>query len=133
MEDIQALLDVTFAFVDDLLVKYGEFYPVAAAMKSDNTIVHVGTYDGNDNPSTDKVLEDLKEALREGEYKAAVILFDVKVDNPATQAKTDAVAVWVESKHLEEAYHFYYPYTLNDTRELEYGESWVVNKAKEVY
>lgn len=102
MEDLERLLDATFPFVEDLLKKHGEFFPLASAIDKSDSITHVGTYDGDEQPKSDKVIADLKVGLREaaknGDYKAIAIFYDVRVIDPNTNQKTDAVAVFVENK-----------------------------------
>jgi hypothetical protein len=134
MQDIERLLNAVFPFVDDLLVKYGEFYPVGAALKIDNTVAHIGTYDGDDHPISSDVISGLKAGLRsqEKQYKAFVIFYDVKVTAPNTKAKSDAVAVLVEHIDSDEAWTFYYAYKLNNSK-LEYSESWKERKEKEIF
>jgi hypothetical protein len=55
--DIEQQLNSTIPFVEDLLKKYGEFFPVASAVKTDGSIVQVGTYDGDEKPLSDKLKE----------------------------------------------------------------------------
>lgn len=64
MEDFERLLDATFPFVKDLLKKHGEFFPLSSVIDRNNSIAQVGTYDGNEQPKSDKVIEDLKTGLR---------------------------------------------------------------------
>jgi hypothetical protein len=46
---IQRLIDSTFPFVEDLLLKYAEFFPLAAAVTTNGNIAQIGTYAGDDN------------------------------------------------------------------------------------
>jgi hypothetical protein len=131
------LIDKTFPFVDTLLIKYGEFFPVAMAVKTDGTLASVATYDGNERPLSDGVIESLKEALRDGykkgEYVAGVIFYDVRVIDPFTKEKKDAVAVLYESANDNVAKKYFYPYILTKERELSYTEGWNDTLEKEVF
>src|SRR5262245_16332534 len=100
MNDIERLLDCTLPFVEDLLKKYGEFYPLASAIKNDDSIAQIGTYNGNDNPLSETVISDLKNGLRakQDDYKSMTIYYDASVVDPNTGHKTDAITVHVESK-----------------------------------
>ena len=126
MEDFEKLLDATFPFVEDLLKKYGEFFPLASAIDKTDRIAQVGTYDGDEQPLSDKVIADLKVGLRQGakkgDYKAIAIFYDVKAVDPNTNQKTDAVAVIVENGSI--AYKLFFPYTLTKDSVLTFGESW---------
>ena len=98
------LIDETFPLVDRLLEKYGEFFPLAAAVLQDDSLASVATYDGDEKPKSDTVIADLKEAIKKGfingEYKAAVIFYDVYAVNPSTNIKSDAVARAYNSTYI---------------------------------
>jgi hypothetical protein len=131
------LIDMTFPFVDSLLIKYGEFFPVAAAINKDGTISTVATYDGNERPLSDDVIKSLKNALIDGaikgEYTASVIFYDVRAINPYTGEKGDAVAVWFENSDDSVGKRFFYPYVLSEKRELSYSEGWNNTIEKEIF
>ncbi|QEC67661.1 hypothetical protein FRZ67_10290 [Panacibacter ginsenosidivorans] len=137
MNYIMEILDATFPFVEDLLTKPGEFYPLSSAVDNKDSVAFVGTYDGDENPESNTVIKDLKAGLKQGvergDYKAIAIFYDVKVIDPDTNQKTDAIAVIVESKDEEDAYTFYYPYKLTKDKNLNYGDSWKTKKEKEIF
>lgn len=64
MNDIEKLLVSTMPFVEGLLKNHGEFFPLASAIKTNDSIAQVGTYDGDDRPLSDKLIVDLKKAFR---------------------------------------------------------------------
>ena len=121
MSDIQRLIESTFPFVQDLLSKYGEFYPLAAAVTTSGNIAQIGTYDGEEHPLSDKVIEGLKRGLKakQADYKSIVIFYDVRVLAPTTKLKTDAVAVFAETRNEETAYLIFYPYVLTNDKKIE--------------
>lgn len=135
MEDFERLLDATFPFVEDLLKKHGEFFPLASAIEATDSIAQVGTYDGDEQHISDKVIADLKVGLREGakkgDYKAIAIFYDVRAIDPNTNQKTDAVAVIVENSNI--AYKLFFPYTLTKDGVLTFGESWRNDIDKEIF
>ena len=137
MEDFERLLDATFPFVEDLLKKHGEFFPLASAIEKNDSIAQVGTYDGDEQPKSDKVIADLKVGLREGaksgDYKAIAIFYDVRVIDPNTNQKTNAVAVIVENTKDTKAYKLFYPYTLTKDSILTFAESWRNDIDKEIF
>ncbi len=93
MTGLQRLFDSTFPFVEGLLKKNSEFFPVASAIKNNEDIAQVGTYNGDEKPLSETVIEQLKAAFKakQNEYKIIAIFYDVKVSN--ADIKTDAVAV----------------------------------------
>lgn len=136
MDDFEKLLNTTFPFVEDLLKKYGEFFPLASAIDKNGKVVTVGTYDGNEHPVSEKVIADLKAALqngaKKGEYNASTIFYDAKVIDPNTNEKTDVVIVFAESKNDTTAYKFFYSYQLKDNV-LTFGNSWKTTTEKEIF
>ncbi len=137
MNDIQTLINSTFPFVEDLLKKHGEFYPVASAIEPNDSITMVGTHDGNDKPLSQIVIDNLKTVLKQGaskgQYKTIAIFYDVKTVDPNTKEKTDAIAVFVEHKEGKTAYIFYYPYKLTANRELTISKSFGSGTDKEIF
>ena len=63
MNDIERLVDNTFPFVKSLLKNYGEFLPLASAVKTNNTIAQVGTYNGDERPLSYQLIADLKKSF----------------------------------------------------------------------
>jgi len=135
MDEIQRLLDTTFPFINSLLVKYGEFFPLASAIDSNGQISQVGTYDGVDNPLSDKLVNDFKDIFRakKDKFNSIAIFYDVKVVNPKTGLKTDAVAVFGENKIDRTSYIFYFPYSLTTDKKLSYLDSWMNTNHKEIF
>ena len=135
MSDVQRLLDNSFPFVEELLKNYGEFYPLASAIRADDSIAQIGTFDGNDNPLSEQVIAVLKKGLRakKENYKSIIIYYDVRVINPFSGQKTDAVAAYFESKYDKTAYVFYYPYVLTKGRCIEFFKSWKEEAGKEIF
>jgi hypothetical protein len=135
MNDIERLLDSTFPFVENLLTKCGEFFPLASAIKTDDTIAEVGTYFEEEKPISDKVIAQLKKSFRakKEDYKTIAIFYEVRVVNPNTNLKTDAVAVFVETKNEDTSYIFYYPYIFKTDKQLVFSDSWKEKNNKEIF
>ncbi len=135
MNDIEKLLDSTMPFLEGLIKKHGEFFPLASAIKTNDSIAQVGTYDGDDRPLSDKLIADLKNALRakRNDYRTIAIFYDVKVVDPSTKVKTDAIAVFVETKNDDSAFTFYYPYTLTTDKELIFSNPWKNKMGIEIF
>jgi hypothetical protein len=122
------LIDSILPFVESLLEKYGEFFPVAAAVLKDGNIATVATYDGNEQPLSNDVIESLKNALRAGaadrEYLAGVIFYDVRVINPFSGEKTDAIVAHFEGIDDPVAIKYFYLYILTEENKLSFSEGW---------
>ena len=133
MNDIERLLNTTLPFVEDLLKKYGEFYPVAGAVKMDDSISQIGTYDGNEHPLSEDVIESLKKGALayQSDYKAFAIFYNVSIMDSASKEKIDAIAVLVESRNVDESWTLYYSYTLTG-HQLSFCESWRIEKKREI-
>ncbi len=134
MKHAELLLKTNMPFVEDLLVQYGEFFPVASAIKVTGEIVQVGTYGGSDCPLSSALIEDLKTALKakQADYLTVAVFYDVHVTNPNTNIKTDAIAVFIETLAEENAHTIFYPYTLTD-QQLAFENTWKEFARKEVF
>ena len=124
MDNIKKLIETNLPFVESLLTEYGEFYPLASAINNSNDIQQIGTYFGKEEPTSNEILTELKNAFRskKDDYKAVAIFYDVRVLNPNTNLKTDAIAVFIEIKKEDNGFMFYFPYQLAD-RQLIFSES----------
>ncbi len=135
MNEIERLLVSTFPLLVNLLEKYGEFFPLASAIKTNNTLVQEGTYEGDEQPPSNTMLANFKSAFKANrdDYNAITIFFDVRVMNPNTNSKTDAVAVFAEMKKDSVAFNFYYPYVLSTNNKLTFSEPWSTEVPKEIF
>lgn len=101
-EDAEALLNVALGFAEEQLAKYKEFYPFGVAMDPDGQIAMVATDFGSDAPNSQEVIDQLKEAFRSGassgSYRATALVADVRITDPATNKKSDAVAVRIDHR-----------------------------------
>lgn len=57
----------------------------------------------------------------------------MRVVDPDTKVKTDAVAVFVETKNDDSAFTFYYPYTLTKDKQLTFSNPWKNKMTKEIF
>jgi hypothetical protein len=134
LNDVQMLIDKTLPFVENLLNEYGEFFPMSSVIRMNDSISFVSTYDGNDRPPSEKVIMDLKKTINKEKekYKVVAIFYDVKVIDPSTKLKTDAVAILVETKNDINAYTFYYPYQKGGDNKISFSKSWKIIIDKEI-
>ncbi|KAK6033570.1 site-specific recombinase, phage integrase family [Ostertagia ostertagi] len=130
------LIDSTLPFVEELLIKYGEFYPLASAVTVSDSISQVGAYNGDDKPPSDKVIMDLKTGFKakKNDYKCVTIFYDVIVAKPDTTQKVDAVAVFAESQGDDFGCVIYFPYELTNAKELKFQDgAWKELNDKEIF
>jgi hypothetical protein len=137
LSELGYLIDKSLPFAEDLLKKYGEYYPFSFVLNVDNTVQGVGRHDGNDKPDSQDVIKGLKEVLKletkKNKIKGIAVFYDVKTTDPNTKQKTNAIAVFVEHKDGKGAYTFYYPYKLTDKKELTFGESFGNATTREIF
>lgn len=122
--DVEYLMNETIAFADQMLSEHGEFFPYGAAMTPNGEIVSVAGYEGSEQPPSQKLIDLLKGGFRQsasnGEYKATVIFYDVRVSMPDGVGKSDAIAAALD--HREDySVVVFFPYKL-DGGEIQYGE-----------
>ncbi len=135
MHDIERLIESTLPFVEELLMEYGEFFPLASAIQTNDTISQIGIFDGDEQPLSSHVIENYKTAFKakKEEYKTIAIFHDVRVIDPKTNIKTDAVAIFTESKNDSIAYTLFYPYTLTSDKILAFSDPWLDENQKEIF
>lgn len=135
IEDIQALINIFFPFAEELLIKFGEFYPYAGATTTEGEFVSVGFHEQNKHLSSEKVLLNLKDTLKKGseKYIVAAIFYEVKTKDSDTGESQDAIAVFVEHKDGQKAYEFFYPYKLEGEKNFVVGDSYGNSIPKEIF
>jgi hypothetical protein len=135
-EDQDQLLNVLLPHAQELLKKYGEFYPFAASLTTDGQVeLHAG-YSGEEKPPSQEIIDLLVEGLRseaqEGRFRAAGICFDVRVQPPDGQAKTDAVAVTLEHQ-AGDAVCVYLPYRKRFLGKIAYGDLFATAEDPQIF
>ena len=92
-------LDELFGTVTDmaamLLEKNGEFFPIGAVVRANGDIEHVAIHDGDEQPQSQTVIENLTKLFRDQAAKGIIVAsavgFDATVRSPETGAATDAI------------------------------------------
>ena len=94
----------------------GAFIPFAGAMRADGQIVSIAGYDENEHPQSTSAIALMKagfvEGARSGEYKATSLVYDVRVELPSTEEKSDAIAVSLNHRDNYSAV-LVFPYEIN--------------------
>ncbi len=135
IEDIQALINIFFPFAEELIIRFGEFYPYAGATTTESEFVSVGFHEENKHLSSEKVLLSLKHSLKNGngKYIVAAIFYEVKTKDVETGESQDAIAVFIEHKDGQKAYEFFYPYKVEGEKNFVVGDSYGNSLAKEIF
>lgn len=105
-EEATDLLNMLLPLAEQMLRRYGEFYPYGGAMRPDGGMEMFGASDARalgfdvadaERPSSKKHYQLLETAFRhfamEGRFKATGIVYDVLTLPPGATAKVDAIAV----------------------------------------
>ena len=135
IEDIQALINIFFPFGEELLIKFGEFFPYAGATTIEGDFVTVGNPDQKGMSDAKKVIEQLKNDLHigSGQYLVAAVFYDVRTKDSITGQTSDAIAVHVEHKDGNTAYEFFYPYKLEGKDNFLVEDSYGNSIPKEIF
>lgn len=134
IDDVQSLINIFFPFSEELIVKFGEFYPYAGATTTGGEFVSVGFHEADGHPPSEKVIANLKDTLKKdcAKFLVAAIFYEVKTKDTETGTSEDAIAVFVEHKDGDKAYEFFYPYHL-DGDNFVVGESYGNTVPKEIF
>ena len=126
--DVENLMNAMIPIAIEKLESDGQFAPFGGAMNPKGEIFTLAEQGEEPPGHPDVMIASLKEhmrgAVREGEYKATAIVFDVEVDPPAeevaleedaavTPEPTDAVAVALDHEG-DVSVVVLFPYTLED-------------------
>jgi hypothetical protein len=130
MKEFELLINAGFPFIEELLIKYGEFFPLAATINTNEEIALVSAYEDEEQPESEKLIINLKNGLKKDflnrNYKAVAIFLNAMVN------KADAIVVFAESQEHPMAYNLIYPYTITENNSILFGESWKEETEKEI-
>ncbi|MFC3532106.1 hypothetical protein ACFOLG_07890 [Vogesella facilis] len=122
--ECENLMNAAIPFAEQMLHKYGEFFPYGFALKTSGEIVSVAGDDGREQPSSNDVIRLLKDGFvkgkNSGEYKASALIYDVIVVLPSTGMKSDAIAVSLNHRENYSVTVFF-PYQLSNGQ-LTFGD-----------
>jgi hypothetical protein len=98
-QDSEKLIDVVLPFAEQMLSKYGEFYPFSAVMIPSDEIELLGVLEVNEYPESQTLIDDI-EALfihgaMSGKYKATALAYMAGVPT-GTGEEGDAICVKID-------------------------------------
>jgi hypothetical protein len=92
-EECEEVMNFLLPFVKKLLTEQGEFFPVGAAMQVDGAIAAVATFDGDDHPASQTVIDSLLDVFRAGAKQRKADGLQVQVQFVRTDPRGHAF-VW---------------------------------------
>jgi hypothetical protein len=115
--ECEDLLNEVLPRAERLLAKHGEFFPIGAAMNLHGGISHIAGYTGSERPPSKELIDLLRSAFRtagrSGEYKATALAYDVTVQLPSGNTKSDAVAIELDHTNSYSVV-VYFPYSISN-------------------
>jgi len=135
-QESERLMNAVLPLAQKMLRQYGEFYPYGGYMKPDGTIVEVGADDPDANRPKSKDLiyvlrSSFREMARSNKCKAVAIVFDVAVNLPKLNRKSDAIQVYLE--HVEGySAEVFFPYEIVN-HEIVHGETFAQEGKHEIF
>jgi hypothetical protein len=135
-QDCEELMNAIMPLAEKMLRQYGEFYPFGGYVKWDGTIVHVGASDPDtDHPKSKDLIYVLRSSFQEmalaNQCKAIAMVFDVVVNLPKSNNKSDAIQISVEHADGYSA-DVFFPYKIADGQ-LVYGETFAQQRKYEIF
>ena len=135
-QESEKLMNAMLLLAEKMLRQHGEFYPYGGWMKPDGEIVDVGAQDPDtDHPKSKDLIYVLRSSFQEmastSKCKAVAIVFDVAVNLPSSNRKSDAIQVSVD--HINGySVEVFFPYQIVNN-EVVYGESFAQEGKHEIF
>lgn len=120
--DCERLMNDALPIAQRMLREHGEFYPYGMTLDVAGKGAIVGATDGSERPKSAPLIEMIRAQFRDGakarKYLATALVYDVRVVDPSTGLKTDAIAVALDHRDGYSVVVFI-PYTLRAGEILE--------------
>lgn len=129
-------MNAVLPLAEKMLRQHGEFYPYGGYMKPDGTVVDVGADDPDtDRPKSRDLIYVLRSSFREmastNQCKAVAIVFDVAVNLPDSDRKSDAIQVCVDHADGYSA-EVFFPYRIVNN-EIVYEKTFAQEGKHEIF
>lgn len=130
--DNQEFVNYVRGFSDNLLIEFGEFFPFAAKIDKLGVLTGVGYQSENDKPASqvvlDSLLERLEEELSENFIRSFCVAYDTNLTNDDFPNGIDCIVTLTRHQFENSTIEFSFPYKIPDNGEIEYYDSWCVEK-----
>lgn len=133
LADIQRIIDATMPEIEEMLKKGERIKPFATVILSRNDSLADITVPYTTPVTVGMLKEEISiEALR-GTYKAVAIFSESIQDEENTDLPTMVIEVFAEHTNEDNAYLFFYPFTIGKNFEVNFGESFGDIAPPEIY
>jgi len=135
-QEAEMLMNAVLPLAEKMLSQHGEFYPYGGYMKLDGTVIDVGADDlETSHPKSRDLIYILRSSFREmastNQCKAVAIVFDVAVNLPNSDRKSDAIQICLDHVDGYSA-EVFFPYQIvND--EIVYEEIFAQEGRHEIF
>jgi hypothetical protein len=135
-KECEGLMNELLAIAEQMLGRYGEFYPYGGYMKPNGETVHVGVKEpGTDRPKSKDLISTLFNGFRDlaanNQCKATAVVYNVLVPLPDNHGKADAIQVNVD--HIDNySAEVFFPYKLIE-HQLVYGDTFAQEGKYEIF
>ncbi|MBN1537518.1 MAG: hypothetical protein JW908_12345 [Anaerolineales bacterium] len=134
--DFDQLLDKLIPFAQDMISKYGEFFPFGSSIDADGQIDLSAPFEHNNCPTSQLIIDIMTNTFRKrasnGKIRAAGICYDVRTIPPGRNKKTDAIWVSLENQSGE-AVDMIVPYKKGIFGNYSFGELFTAERAPQVF
>ena len=134
-QECEELMNQILPFSEEMLNKYGVFFPYGSVMNNDQSIRPVAYYDGNEQPQSQDVINNLKRIYKEyaikKEIRASAIIWDAKMKSPVTNELIDAVIVSIEHKE-NYSVQVVFPYKMINGK-VSWGEVFAMKGLNDIF
>ncbi|QCX38048.1 hypothetical protein FF125_06250 [Aureibaculum algae] len=132
-KDIEGIIEYCHQFAEYMLNKGKEYYPFGAQIKNDGELVGVGIEnEETDFPESQKLIDgmtmEFEKLFAEGQIKAYVITYDVRIPINDLGEKSDAICMDITHAESDEKPRYYFTYSWNKNEELIFGQSFGMNR-----
>lgn len=135
-EEAEQVMSAGISFAQKMLAAHGEFYPFGFAMTADGKVAAVAADAPDEHRPSRELIDNLMAGFRSGaargHYKVTAVFFDVRVQQPGTSEKTDAVQVGLE--HVSGyCVDVFFPYSRTVEGEVNYEAVFASKRAGVVF
>ncbi len=119
--ECEGLMNQALPIAERMLREHGEFYPYAYVLETTGKSALLAARDGSERPKSKTLIDMIRIQFRDGakagKYRATALVYDVRVANPSTGTKSDAIAVALDHRDGYSVVVII-PYTLKDGKYL---------------
>jgi hypothetical protein len=116
-EEAQRLVSSALPFAEQLLTKYGEFFPFGRVINVDGEIGYHAAYLGDEHPASSDLIDALRQVFRQmaadDKIRASAIIYDIFTLPPERSEKQDAICIAVDHRDSYSV-QVIFPYRLVD-------------------